>query len=423
MEFEYDTHNKNFCIAPWVHIHAWANGDVLPCCVSRHSDELKLGNLQDTSLADIYNSENTKALRLNMLDNKPSAHCARCYNDERFGFNSLRNKLNHDYLENNRDLVEMTTAEGIVPAEEMRIVYWDMRFSNLCNMKCRSCNTVSSSKWYDDELKLSKITGFSPPVDKFKKIRNDFSTLLEEIKPQVSNVEEIYFAGGEPLIMDEQWELLDEFIAQDKFDVRLKYQTNMSVLKYKDRDIISIWKQFPNLNIAMSLDASHGLGEYMRPGATWDTIESNIRKIKQEVPHAILQISPTVSAYNVTEIVKFYKYVVDNEFIEKWYFSLNLLEMPAYYHISILPASILQATKQDILELMSTFTTPDMSNVKSQFQSLVNAIDGPSNYNTGDWYKFCKVTTALDTMRNESVLEHLPWLQSYMKDYNDKNTQ
>ena len=224
------------------------------------------------------------------------------------------------------------------------------------------------------------------------------------------------------MIMDEQWELLDEFIAQEKFDVRLKYQTNTSVLKYKGRDIIDIWKKFPNLNIAMSLDASHGLAEYMRPGATWDDIESNIRMIKQELPHAVLGISPTISVHNITEIVKFYRYVVEQGYIQKWYFNLNLLEMPVYYHISVLPKPILENVKAEIQELIQTFTTSDMDVVKNNFQSLINAIDQPSRYGTQDWAMFCKVTKTLDELRNESIFAHLPWLETYMQEIYEKHT-
>ena len=26
--------SKVFCMAPWVHVHAWAGGEVYPCCLS-----------------------------------------------------------------------------------------------------------------------------------------------------------------------------------------------------------------------------------------------------------------------------------------------------------------------------------------------------------------------------------------------------
>lgn len=412
--------NNTFCIAPWVHVHSWANGDVLPCCVSRHDDDMKFGNLQTHTLKEVYNSDNIKEMRLRMMTGKKSPHCSRCYRDEEYGFDSLRLRLNRDYKERHIDMLDITNDDGSIDTEHMRIVYWDMRFSNLCNMKCRTCNTTSSSKWYEDDLEISKHIGHPAPAQKFIKIRNDMSSLIDEIRPQIDNIEEIYFAGGESIIMDEQWTLLDEFVAKEKFNVRLKYQTNMSVLKFKDRNILDVWRKFPNLNIGLSLDASGALAEYLRPGASWDTIEDNIRRIRTELPNANLEIGYTASALNITDIVRFYKYAVEEKLISKWYFYINLLEMPTHYHVNVLPREVLDDTILEIRELISNIRNDDgMDGIISQFESLIKVLKGPSLYQTEEWNRFCNMTRLIDNLRSESIYEHLPWLANYI---DEKNT-
>ena len=77
-----------------------------------------------------------------------------------------------------------------------------------------------------------------------------------QIEPLLEHVEHIYFAGGEPLIMDEHYQVLDYFVKHQKFDVEISYNTNFSVMKFKGRDIMRIWDQFKNVRVGASLDAS-----------------------------------------------------------------------------------------------------------------------------------------------------------------------
>ena len=60
----------------------------------------------------------------------------------------------------------------------------------------------------------------------------------------------------------------------------MTYTTNFASLKYKDRDLIELWKKFPKLKIWASLDAEGELAEVMRKGTDWDRIVKNIKKLK-----------------------------------------------------------------------------------------------------------------------------------------------
>jgi organic radical activating enzyme len=52
--------------------------------------------------------------------------------------------------------------------------------------------------------------------------------MWEQLAPHLDYVEQIYFAGGEPLMMAEHYNILDELERRGRFDVRLIYNTNFT---------------------------------------------------------------------------------------------------------------------------------------------------------------------------------------------------
>ena len=77
-----------FCMAPWIHMHIWPNGNVMPCCVTNANIKDKLGNTHQNTLKEIWNSDNMKQLRLDMLNDKPNSYCTNCYKVEQLNTSS-----------------------------------------------------------------------------------------------------------------------------------------------------------------------------------------------------------------------------------------------------------------------------------------------------------------------------------------------
>ena len=79
--------------------------------------------------------------------------CNRCFLIEDNGLNSPR--FTHNDLFRNRmeEILDMTN-EKTGEASEFKLRYWDFRWSNICNFKCRMCGVYSSSKWHQEALEL-----------------------------------------------------------------------------------------------------------------------------------------------------------------------------------------------------------------------------------------------------------------------------
>ena len=240
---------KHFCVLPWVHFHAWPDKRVMPCCVA--DSELPTAELRDDeSIIQMMNSDKYNDLRSKMMRDEPVAECKRCYDLELMGEWTMRQSHNKrkglDYVDY---IADVTNDDGSL--KEFQMKYMDIRFSNICNMKCRSCGPSCSSLWSQEFLNERGQEVFDEyfPKNKGKIVisNNDEMTLMSKLKPYLDDVTEVYFAGGEIVITPEHYECLDYWIENDLTDqVELTYTTNFSTLNYKKNvDLIAYWKKFP----------------------------------------------------------------------------------------------------------------------------------------------------------------------------------
>lgn len=391
-------------------MHSWANGSVYPCCVSNSAPEHTYGNLNNSSLEELYNSKKIRELRTNMLNGVPTSTCQKCYDQESIGLRSMRENLNHDYAKKHIDLVDLTEEDGTVDSDKMKLAYWDIRFSNICNLKCRTCSIDFSSRWYDDEVELHNGNFDKPRI---LSIRKNTDTFFDEIESQLPYIEKIYFAGGEPLITQEHWRFVNRLKELGRRDVELFYQTNMSQINFKGNSALDIWNYFDTVNVIASLDASHALAEYMRSGTEWKQIEENLRLVRDNCKQIRLKVSCTVSVLNAHHVVDFYNYLVINNLIAPSMFEINPVYYPPWYEVKILPQALLDKYRNKIDKFL-----PQIENIKfthSHFKSLSELLNTQSVYGGENWKKFEDLTRKLDSIRNESLKSVHHELSEYIK--------
>jgi radical SAM protein with 4Fe4S-binding SPASM domain len=228
--------SKTFCMLPWVHLHAFPDGRAYPCCLSEYF--YPLGDLRKNTMKEIWNHEPYKIMRKNMLEDKSCKECTRCYEQEKHGAFSMRFDANRNYGHHIAE-VDQTKSDGTHP--DFKIRYWDVRFSNLCNFKCRSCGPIFSSNWYNDHVKLYNRAPdvLGRKMSRVEYTGGDEDSIIAQMEPHVPYLEQVYFAGGEPLIMKEHYALLEKLIEAGKTDVRIQYNTNFSELQFKNKHIFN----------------------------------------------------------------------------------------------------------------------------------------------------------------------------------------
>jgi hypothetical protein len=165
----------------------------------------------------------------------------------------------------------------------------------------------------------------------------DEDGMLAQMLPHIPYLEQVYFAGGEPLIMKEHYFMLEKLIEYGKTDIRIQYNTNFSELAFKDKHVFEYWKHFKNVSVGASLDASGARAELMRKGTNWKQTLENRRRMMAEVPHVDFYISATVSAMNVLHVLDFHREWTELGLIGAKDFNINLCQSPEWYRANIFP--------------------------------------------------------------------------------------
>jgi sulfatase maturation enzyme AslB (radical SAM superfamily) len=362
-----------------------------------------IGNTQDQSLQEIWNGKELRKIRMNMLQGKPSKECRRCYELEESGLGTLRQGSITNFAENHWDKVNETSDDG--SAGDVNMAYMDIRFSNLCNLKCRSCGPQFSSSWFEDH----KVTHGDPGHPKILQVRNEMKSFMDELDPLLESVERVYWAGGEPLITKEHYDILDKWISMGKRDVKMDYTTNFTQMYYKRKTAFEYWNAFDNVRVAASLDANHARGEYLRKNMDWAQVVQNRRDMIEQCPHVYFELTPTVSVYNVLNLPDFHKEWIEEGLLEPANIRINILLDPTYMRLQILPPWIKSKVQQRYDEHITYLKQFDnIDNVISDYKSVLTFLKEDKSEETK---MFLFKTQRIDKLRNENIFETFPELE------------
>ena len=400
---------KTICAVPWMHLAFEPSGKVVPCCLTSHHDYFS-GDLNTESIEEIWNSNNQKALRKEMMEGREPKICSKCFDREKVTGESARTFHNRDFPEVLDKIPRITEDDGT--CTEMDLKYWDFRFSNICNFKCRSCGPRYSSAWVPDAKKM----GFADQEKIWSIEAVNDQTNFDFLDDQINNVNRIYFAGGEPLLMPEHWQILDMLVAKERFDVRLAYNTNCSTLEYGKKNIIDYWSKwnFGKLEIWPSIDEIGPRAELIRSGTVWSKVEENLIKLSK-VESIILRPGITVGAFNVHRLPEIINHLIDIGVIKKDTrskrinydnFFINLLETPIYYHVNILPDDFKEETIIKLNNFIDDHKEKYHTDISRIFEHILHELTKP--FNEAAAKRFVSITKVLDNLRNENTYETIP---------------
>ena len=391
--------SKTFCIYPWIHLHAYPTGEAYPCCHAEMKPGV-VGNCRTNTLAEIWSGEPMQQLRADMLTETPHAACTRCYEQEESGFFSGRRSANKHHGHHIKKLEE----------NPFEMTYWDIRFSNLCNLKCRSCGHIFSSQWYQDQAKLA-----GPDWKSRNQVLNyagrTETDMWEQLIPHLDYVEQIYFAGGEPLLMEEHYRILNELVKRGRFDVRLIYNTNFTHTDLKGNSVFEYWKQFKSVAVGASLDGMGHYGEYIRKGTDWHQVVRNRYEMLRVCPQVDFYISPTLSIMNAWHLPDFHREWVSHGLLRAQDLNVNILQDPVHYRIDIAPPEYKQQLEEKYRRHLDWLGDRDpLQRATQGFESAITFMNATDNTHLIN--KFWQKTNELDVIRNENILDVIPQLSA-----------
>ena len=396
--------NDKLCAVPWMHLNFEPNGKVVPCCLTSHHNYFA-GDLTTQSIEEIWNSDNMKKLRREMINGEEPKICATCFDREKVTGESGRIYHNKDFGKVIEIIPEITEPDGT--CKTMDLKYWDFRFSNLCNFKCRSCGPRYSSAWVPDAKKLGytdqeKVWNIESVEDK---------TNFDFLKDQVQTVEKIYFAGGEPLLMPEHWQILEMLVANNRFDVKLNYNTNCSTFTYGKKNVLDYWRQWQwgKLEVWPSIDEIGPRAELIRAGTVWSKVEENLKELTK-LDNVIIRPGITIGAWNVNRLPEIVNYLIDigvvKEKLHYKNFFINLLQHPTHYHVHILPDDYRKATIEKLNNFIAEHNTKYSTDISHLFTHILHELEQP--YDKDAAKRFVLVSKQVDGVRDEDIYSVIP---------------
>ena len=386
--------SKNFCILPWISSMIDTESNVSPCCAYNG----KTGDCSKLSLEDIWNNKENQDIRTTMLNDETVSECASCIRHEEIGKESLRTSMNTIFSKHIH-IVE----QGVTP--EYDIKYIDSRFNNLCNLSCRSCSNYYSSSWHAPGVAIGLIDK-STPV--FLKAGRSNTDLYDQIFQQLDNLDRIYFAGGEPLIINDNYKILDELSNRGRYDIELVYNTNMTQTQLKGRSIFNAWKNFKNISIGGSLDAEGSRGSYLRTGTVWKDVVEFRREMIRLRPDIDFYVSCTTSIINALHVPDFHRSWVEQGFIQPDQFNIQTLLGPAWMKVESAPKYLNDQIREKYtrhLEWLRPFDTEGRAT--SGFESILEQLNNPVKF---DPQLFWSNILPLDKYHNANLLDSFPEL-------------
>jgi len=388
-----------FCIAPWTSMMISPDNKVRPCCAFSQS----IGDSGTQSLSEIWNSVQARELRSTIMKGKKHDGCLDCYKKEAYGSDSLRNSLNRRFAKH-IDRFDKTDETGFF--EPFNLVYLDSRFNNLCNLSCRSCNHNSSSSWHKPATTLGLIAKDTPVFLTGGRYKND---LLQQIVKHANSLESIYFAGGEPLLIEEFYSILDYLDKNKKHNIELIYNTNLSKLGLPKKSIFDSWKNFTNISVGASLDAEGARAEYLRTGTKWQNVLNFRAEMLEKRPDIDFYINATVSILNVLHVPDFHRSWVEKGLINAEQFSINFLFTPEYMKIDSAPTVFKDKIQEKYLAHLDWLRPQDtLGRATNGYESILKQIDNNTSF---DRKLFWDNVQLLDNYYNTDLLTTFPELR------------
>jgi len=372
--------STSFCVIPWLHLATRPNGDARICCVANASGaetgEYEVGlvkkengnasNFGNELPSQVFNSEYMRSVRRLMLEGKIPNSCTKCFEEEAEGIVSKRIWETGAWHLDNVDipkLIDDTHDDGSIP---FKLQYLDLRLGHTCNLKCVMCSPHDSSLWVSEHKKIFPIfkstlikKQMSWQSEEFDNKWHENPEFWNEIYDQIPNLKQLYFAGGEPLIIKEHKVFLEEIVRRGYAEqIHLRYNTNVLML---DESIIELWKKFKVVKVGVSLDGLSDRNHYIRFPSDWDTIVKNLHILDNTPDNIHITIALAAQILNIKHIPDFIKWKVSSNFkkLNKQInasgymqggglIGVHLVWMPTWLSIRVLP-------KEDKLEVREKF--------------------------------------------------------------------
>ena len=420
--------SPTFCLAKWHHTTIYLQSGQTHSCYHPRPHDIPL-DLADPGV--LHNTPQKTLERQQMLDGKKPSGCQYCWNIEALEGDHISDRHERNASIYTEERLRAIKANPLAPVNPE---YIEISFGNECNFKCGYCHPKHSSAYY----KEIKDHG---PYTMVKNHRNDidYLTIYEEETnpyveawwrwwPEVSKTLNILrITGGEPLLQQSTWKLLDDLAVNPKPNLEININSNLGVkpvlmerLVVKVNALLKEGK-IKHFKLFTSIDTWGAPAEYLRTGldlAVWEkNLDTYLTKTKQPITF--------MCTFNILTVTNFssllFKILEWRRKYNSWFsrkqrirFDTPYLKEPLQYDMNLLPKDDYMPYMEISLEYMrrNKFSELEIEKFSRvvEYMKHTNYDDKKINEGRKDFYNWF---TEYDRRRNTDFLKTFPELESF----------
>jgi MoaA/NifB/PqqE/SkfB family radical SAM enzyme len=410
---------------PFTGLATREDGAVQVCCRSH-----PIGWIQKESLEDIWNNENMRRVRCQVLNNERPKECEPCFSLEDQGVESLRQRHIKGVIPEARINLYPNALDDLTDDYTMSFEFptMEIKLNNLCNLKCRMCHPMDSTSWNDwleveefyekeNNFMVKSIRDLNlinkPYLGEFDDSSNWWNS-FEKLLPYFRRVE---FAGGEPLMDPQHYKILD-MLAPYGDQIEIKYATNLSMLGKSNRTVYQYWPKFKSVAVNVSIDGIGDSYEYIRGNASYSELIHNIKEIQSFSNISRIVGAVSVQVSNAMVLDKMVKYFLDDLGIV---FYTNMVKYPNVLSIQTLPVDLknvvynrLRLVQRELPNFKLVKQHPKLLSITDeQINGIINFMFAKDEYHL--WSDTVEFNRRLDASRNSrKFIEVTPEFEPYV---------
>jgi len=405
--------SRTACVVPWTTIDITPDGVPLMCGQAPVplSVDGRPARIDRDSLESFWNGPDIVAVREAMSRGEQPDACQACWAHERAGGRSLRHEMNETYgliagRDWSIDRLLRRSAENGYRADPP--VWFQLQFGNTCNLKCRSCNPVSSSRIAADRVQSAWVTDGRPLPPAIPRSQAWFRN-IERVAEMVGGNDEPFMLsliGGEPFLIDEIWQFL-ELLAERGWSQRCTVGLASNGTRCRP-ELERLAPQFHTFACTLSLDGHGRVFEYLRHGSQWADVVRTVSWM-QTLPNVDVSVSPTLQNGNVLNMVELLRFVDERNLR----LLFNVVSEPARLAPTNLPPRVRRIAAERLRRYLDEECRPLNRGV---VQGWVGVLEEAGDHFDPELFReFMTFTNDLDASRGESLRDADPELFALLR--------
>ena len=361
-----DPISSSFCAAKWYNATIWLGSGMTTSCHHPLPHKVSVEEVEANFKA-LHNTDQKKKERQQMLDGERPTGCDYCWRIEDMGKDSISDRV---YKTKIYTPEEIRIASMSDPHKDFDLRTLEIAFDRTCNLACSYCNPAFSTTWVKDIKKHGAYQSLTSDGRNHFTHEHKSSQLYKygETNPYVEaffrwwesdlhkTLDELRITGGEPLMSEHTWRLIDWFLKNPKRSkTRLAINSNLNVDQEKLNKLCAVADHI-ELDIYTSVESTGFQQEYIRDGFDWISFVSNLQTVFESNVRRVHFMS-TISALSIPNLDDYLEWtkIWKHEFgMDRSAFTLNILRFPSFQSPAILPSDIRVQCADDIEKWIDT---------------------------------------------------------------------